>query len=69
MDISHILEFENGKATYKFFRFASLVPKGEDDQNDGTFIENGTFIGLTIGIITIFICGIYFIKKKVLINK
>lgn len=50
LDISHILEFENDKATYKFFRFASLVPKGEDDQNDGTFIENGKFIGLTITI-------------------
>ena len=48
MNISHILNFENGEAKYKFFRFASLVPRGEDDQNDGTFIENGKFIGLTI---------------------
>lgn len=48
IDASDILEFENGKVKLRFFRFVSLVPLGEDDQNDGTFIKNGKFIGLSI---------------------
>jgi len=37
IDASHILEYEKNKVKNRFYRFASLVPKGIDDQNDGTY--------------------------------
>lgn len=48
MDLSHILVYEDGKVKNRFYRFASLVPTGEDDQNDGTYMVGGQFTGLTI---------------------
>ena len=48
IDASDILEYENDKVKVRFFRFASLVPVGEDDQNDGTFVKNGKFTQLSI---------------------
>ena len=48
IDASDLLEYENGKVKLRFYRFVSLVPLKEDNQNDGTFIKNGKFIGLSI---------------------
>ena len=48
IDVSHFIEYENGKVKFRFFRFASLVPKEKDDQNDGTFVNNGKFSELSI---------------------
>ena len=48
IDASDILEYENGKVKFRFFRFVSLVPIEKDNQNDGTFIKKGKFIGLSI---------------------
>lgn len=48
IDVSKFLEYENGKVKLRFYRFASLVPLEEDNQNDGTFVKKGKFIGLNI---------------------
>ena len=48
IDASNILVYENGKVKLRFYRFVSLVPLEEDNQNDGTFLKNGKFIGLSI---------------------
>ena len=48
IDVSEILEYENGKVKLRFFRFASLVPLGKDNQNDGTFMIKGKFTKLSI---------------------
>lgn len=48
IDASDILEYENDKVKARFFRFASLVPLEEDDQNDGTFVNNGKITQLSI---------------------
>ena len=48
MDASDILEYENNKVKVRFYRFAFLVPLEEDDQNDGTFVNNGKFTELSI---------------------
>ena len=41
-------EDDNGNPIFRFYRFASLVPLKEDDQNDGTYMKDGKFTGLTI---------------------
>jgi len=47
LEAKHI--FENGNTFRKrFYRFASLPPEGEDDQNDGTRMIDGKFTGLSI---------------------
>lgn len=33
----------NGKIKCQFYRFASLVPKGSDDQGDGSYMTGGVF--------------------------
>ena len=48
IDASHILVYENSKVKLRFFRFASLCPVEEDNQNDGTYMLGGKFTGLTI---------------------
>ena len=48
LDASHILVYENSKVKNRFYRFASLVPNEEDNQNDGTKMIGGKFTGLTI---------------------
>ena len=48
IDASHILEYEKNKVKNRFYRFASLVPKGIDDQNDGTYMIGGKFNNLII---------------------
>lgn len=46
----HIIEYENGKPKFRFYRFASLVNLDTipDDQNDQTYMINGIFTGLVI---------------------
>lgn len=39
---------EDGIIKNRFYRFASLVPNGKDDQDDGTYMIGGQFTGLTI---------------------
>ena len=48
IDVSDFIEYERSKVKLRFFRFASLVPKEKDDQNDGTFVNNGKFSELSI---------------------
>ena len=49
LDASDILEYENGKVKNRFYRFASLVNvSGYDNQNDHTYMINGTFSKLCI---------------------
>ncbi len=48
IDASHILVYEHSKVKNRFYRFASLVPVGKDNQNDGTYMVGGQFTGLTI---------------------
>ena len=48
IDVSHLLVYESNKVKNRFYRFASLVPVGEDNQNDGTYMVGGQFTGLTI---------------------
>jgi len=48
IDASHILLYDNYKALFRFFRFASLCPTGRDNQFDGTYMLGGKFTGLTI---------------------
>ena len=47
-DASHILVYENNRVKNRFYRFASLVPVQQDDQNDKTYMVGGKFTGLTI---------------------
>jgi len=47
-DVSHILVYENDKVKNRFYRFASLVPTGQDNQNDNTYMVGGQFTHLTI---------------------
>ena len=46
IEAKHI--FEEGVVKNRFYRFASLVPIGEDDQEDGTYMLDGKFTGLAI---------------------
>lgn len=69
-----IMESSNNLSLKDIDSTANNKASGEDDISTAEAIisiKTGliTFIGLIIGIITIFICGLYFIKKKVLINK
>ena len=48
VDASHILVYENSKVKNRFYRFASLVPVGKDNQNDGTYMIDGKFKDLKI---------------------
>jgi hypothetical protein len=48
IDASHILVYENSKVKNRFYRFASLVPTENDNQNDGTYMIGGAFNDLTI---------------------
>lgn len=45
---SHLLEYENNKVKFRFFRFVKLSPTGVDNQNDGTYMIGGQFTELTI---------------------
>ena len=45
---NHVLEYEYGKVKNRFYRFASLVPNGIDNKNDGTYMIGGKFNDLTI---------------------
>ena len=48
IDASHTLIYENGRVKNRFYRFASLIPEGEDNQNDGTYMIGGQFTNLVI---------------------
>ena len=50
LNANHIIEYENRKPKFRFYRFASLVNLDTipDDQNDQTYMINGIFTGLTI---------------------
>ena len=41
IDISHILVIQNNKVKFRFYRYIQLRPVENDNQNDGTYMENG----------------------------